>query len=77
MAKGLPCSIEKTKWVHHKKNKSRFIKYTIIGIQWWYLPHTSIHCPQKIPDTRKIITLCDEYPGTQSILIPAEGTAQE
>ena len=48
-----------------------------MGIQWWYRPQTSIHWPQKIPDTRKIITLCDEYPGTQSILIPAEGTAHE
>jgi len=36
-----------------------------------------MHCPQNIPETKKIITLCDEYPGTQSILIPADGTAQE
>ena len=24
-----------------------------------------------------MVTLCDEYPGTQSIFIPAEGTAHE
>jgi len=48
------------KWVHHRKNKSRFMKKTIIGIQWWKRPHISIHCPQKIPDTKNIITLCDE-----------------
>jgi hypothetical protein len=36
-----------------------------------------MHCPQKIPETKKIMTLCDEYPGTQSIFIPAEGMAQE
>jgi hypothetical protein len=65
------------KCVHHKKNKSLFMKKTIIGIQWWNLPHISIHCPQKIPDTRNIIILCDEYPGTQSIFIPAEGIAHE
>ena len=48
-----------------------------MGIQWWNRPQISIHCPQKIPDTRNIATLWDEYPGTQSILIPAEGIAQE
>lgn len=53
------------------------MKYTIIGIQWWNLPQISIHCPQKIPDTRNIVIRCDEYPGTQSIFIPAEGIAQE
>ena len=36
-----------------------------------------MHWPQKIPDTRNIVTLCEEYPGTQSILTPAEGIAQE
>ncbi len=49
----------------------------MIGIQWWYLPQISMHWPQKIPETKKIITLWEEYPGTQSILIPAEGIAQE
>jgi len=36
-----------------------------------------MHCPQKIPLTKNIITRCEEYPGTQSILTPADGTAQE
>ena len=49
----------------------------MIGIQWWKRPHISMHWPQKIPETRKIVILCEEYPGTQSILIPAEGIAQE
>ena len=48
-----------------------------MGIQWWNLPQISIHCPQKIPDTKKIAILWDEYPGTQSILIPADGIAHE
>ena len=48
-----------------------------MGIQWWNLPHTSIHCPQKTPLTKNIATLWDEYPGTQSIFIPAEGIDQE
>jgi len=49
----------------------------MIGIQWWKRPHISIHWPQKIPVVRNIATLWDEYPGIQSILIPAEGIAQE
>lgn len=53
------------------------MKYTIIGIQWWKRPHISIHCPQNIPETRNIATLCEEYPGMQSIFIPAEGIDQE
>lgn len=36
-----------------------------------------MHWPQKIPDTRNIATLWEEYPGTQSIFIPADGIAQE
>ena len=48
-----------------------------MGIQWWYRPQISIHCPQYIPSIRKIIILWEVYPGTQSILIPAEGIAQE
>ena len=53
------------------------MKYKIIGIQWWKRPQISIHCPQKIPELKKIATRCDENPGTQSIFIPAEGIAQE
>ena len=49
----------------------------MIGIQWWNLPQISIHCPQKIPVTKNIAILCDEYPGTQSILIPADGIDHE
>lgn len=48
-----------------------------MGIQWWKRPQISIHCPQKIPEFKKIATRCDENPGTQSILIPAEGIAHE
>jgi len=48
------------KCVHHKKNRSRLIKKTIIGIQWWNLPQISMHCPQNIPDTKNIMILCDE-----------------
>jgi len=36
-----------------------------------------MHWPQNIPDTKNIITRWEEYPGTQSILIPAEGIAHE
>jgi len=36
-----------------------------------------MHCPQKIPDTRNMKTRWDEYPGTQSILIPADGIDHE
>ena len=36
-----------------------------------------MHCPQNIPETKNIIILCEEYPGTQSIFIPADGIAQE
>jgi hypothetical protein len=48
-----------------------------MGIQWWKRPQISIHCPQKIPELRKIATRWDENPGTQSILIPADGMDQE
>ena len=36
-----------------------------------------MHWPQNIPDTRNIVTLWEEYPGPQSIIIPADGTAHE
>ena len=48
-----------------------------MGIQWWYLPQISIHWPKNIPALQKHIILCEQNPGIQSILIPADGIAQE
>lgn len=53
------------------------MKYKMMGIQWWNRPQISMHCPQKIPEFKKIATRWDENPGTQSILIPADGIDHE
>lgn len=53
------------------------IESIMIGINEWFIPQISEHCPKKDPDLLEIIEIWFNRPGVASILIPKEGIVHE
>ncbi len=61
----------------YNKNQKFSLNRNVIGISEWATPHNSEHCPNiTTPTLCKHWNLINTAPGTASIFIPSDGTAQ-
>lgn len=49
----------------------------MIGINLWFIPQISEHCPVRYPDRLDLKVVVFRRPGMESIFIPNEGMAHE
>ena len=60
----------------YAKKSSVVTEFTVIGIKPWNVPHSSEHCPKKVPILSMFKNVELSLPGIQSNFRPKDGTAQ-